>query len=47
MYILLSTVTMTSVINANNKMITRDYIGRMIWIIKIIERYTDKADNHL
>ena len=34
-----------SVINTDNKMITREDIGRRIWIYQIIESTTDSTDN--
>ena len=36
----------TPVINGDNKMITRGYIGWIIWIIQIIKGHTDTADNN-
>ena len=36
----------TPVINGDNKMITRGHIGCIIWIIQIIKRFTDTADNN-
>ena len=35
-----------SVINTDNKMITRGDIGRRIWIYQIIKRTTDSTDNN-
>ena len=35
-----------TVINADNKMITRGAIGRRIWIYQIIESTTDSTDNN-